>query len=117
MDDKNVKAEIIEKIDVDKAIDEQLEWKDPDTLSQLDERDKEAIKRKLRAEMELQLCERLDREIEEQLERKKQEQERIDQLKKSIRRVCSAVTAGVALCCAVAAAIRIAKAFSRKKHL
>ena len=109
MDNRKVKSEIMEKIGIDKIIDEQMEWKDPDALSDLDEKDVERIKRKLRAEVEQELEERMDQEIKEQIERKKQEQERREQLIKTVKKACSVVAAGAAVCCSVLLAVRILK--------
>ena len=116
MENQDVKAEIIEEIGIDEIIDEQLDQKDPDAICELDEKDKAKIKARLRAELEQEIEERLDQEIEEQIERKKQEQERKAQLEKTVKKACSVITAGVAVCCSALLAVGIAKLFLDKDN-
>ncbi len=114
MENQDVKTEIIEEIGIDEIIDEQMDQKDPDAVCELDEKDKAKIKAKLRAELEQELGERLDREIEEQAARKLQEQERKAQLEKTIKKACSVIAAGAAVCCSALLAVGIAKLFIYK---
>ena len=76
MDKNSAKSEIKEKIGIDQIINEQMEQKNPDAISELNERDIEKIKRKMQAELERELDERLDQKIEAQVEQKLKEQER-----------------------------------------
>nr|WP_316623777.1 hypothetical protein [uncultured Ruminococcus sp.] len=115
MDKNSAKSEIKEKIGIDQIINEQMEQKNPDAISELNERDIEKIKRKMQAELERELDERLDQKIEEQVEQKLKEQERKEQLMKALKKGCTVLAASVAVCGAVLVAIRILKAvFGRR---
>ena len=115
MDKNSAKSEIKEKIGIDQIINEQMEQKNPDAISELNERDIEKIKRKVQAELERELDERLDQKIEEQVEQKLKEQERKEQLMKALKKGCTVLAASVAVCGAVLVGIRVLKAvFGRR---